>query len=74
MTCTFRRFRFTPPSGARLPLLLLVLAVAIGSAGAARAEITFKKTLFDDKFRSEGCAVGDFNHDGKLDVSAGSVY
>ena len=28
----------------------------------------------DDKFRSEGCCVGDFNHDGKLDIAAGSVY
>ncbi len=41
---------------------------------AARAEIAFKKTVLDDKFRSEGCAVGDFNHDGKLDVSGGFVY
>jgi hypothetical protein len=64
----------TPPTGGRVSLLLLAAATAIGLAGVARAEVTFKKTVFDDKFRSEGCAVGDFNHDGKLDVSAGSVY
>ena len=64
----------TPPTGGRVSLLLVTLAVAVGSAGAARAEVKFKKNVLDDKFRSEGCAVGDFNHDGKLDVSAGTVY
>ena len=41
---------------------------------AKKPEITFKRTQLDDKFRSEGAAVGDFNHDGKMDISAGSVY
>lgn len=36
--------------------------------------ITFKKQVLDTKFRSEGVSVGDFNHDGKMDISAGSVY
>lgn len=34
----------------------------------------FKKTVIEAKFRSEGCAVGDFNNDGLLDIAAGSVW
>ena len=41
---------------------------------APAASIHFKRVQLDDKFRSEGCCVGDFNHDGKLDIAAGSVY
>jgi hypothetical protein len=41
---------------------------------APAADIHFKRVQLDDKFRSEGCCVGDFNHDGKLDIAAGSVY
>jgi hypothetical protein len=36
--------------------------------------IHFKKTVIDTKFRGEGVAVGDFNHDGKLDIAVGNVY
>ncbi len=36
--------------------------------------IHWKKTVLDTKFRGEGVAVGDFNHDGKLDIAAGNVY
>jgi FG-GAP-like repeat len=74
MICRRHLDAFTSPTGVRVSLVLLALALAVGSAGAARGEITFKKTVLDDKFRSEGCAVGDFNHDGKLDVSAGTIY
>ncbi len=41
---------------------------------AAGKKIHFKKTQLDTKFRGEGVAVGDFNHDGKLDIAVGSVY
>ncbi len=40
----------------------------------ADEKIAFDKTRLDAKFRSEGVAIGDFNHDGKLDIAAGSVY
>ena len=40
----------------------------------AAADPTWKRTKLDDKFRSEGVAVADFNHDGKADIAAGSVY
>ena len=57
-------------------LSLMVIAGAWGSAaqGAEPAEVSFAKTVLDTAFRSEGVAVGDFNSDGKLDISAGSVY
>jgi len=36
--------------------------------------ISFKRTKLDGTFRSEGACVGDFNHDGKMDIAGGSVY
>ena len=36
--------------------------------------ISFKRTVLDELFRSEGVAVGDFNHDGKNDIAAGYVW
>jgi hypothetical protein len=60
----------------RLPLVILALtALALPvSAAEKTAKVSFKKTLLDPKFRSEGVATADFNKDGKLDIAAGSVY
>lgn len=54
----------------------MACAVVGGSAvlPAVAAELKFKRTVLDEKFRSEGVAVGDFNKDGKLDIAAGSVW
>ena len=60
-----------------LPAAAMAILLASGLARAeekASAKIRFKRTQLDAKFRSEGAAVGDFNHDGKMDISAGSVY
>lgn len=56
--------------------LALVMAATGGAFAAEKkaAKLTFQRTQLDSKFRSEGVAAGDFNHDGKLDVAAGSVY
>ena len=56
--------------------LVVALAVLIPTWCTAEdgSSISFKRTQLDTKFRSEGVAVGDFNHDGKMDISAGSVY
>ncbi|MHB1033635.1 MAG: FG-GAP repeat domain-containing protein [Pirellulales bacterium] len=52
-----------------------VVAVSLLAQAAEKSpQVTFKRTRLDAKFRSEGVAVGDFNHDGKLDIAAGSVY
>ena len=57
------------------PLLMIAAACfASPTVAADGAKISFKRTQLDTKFRSEGTSVGDFNHDGKMDISAGSVY
>lgn len=62
----------------RWAFLICAVVVAAASsllhAGEGSPKISFKRTQLDNIFRSEGSAVGDFNHDGKLDISAGSVY
>src|ERR1700676_2321418 len=54
--------------------LLAYSSAATTLAAEGSTKISFKKTQLEAKFRSEGVAVGDFNHDGKLDIAAGSVY
>ena len=49
----------------------LVLGAA---AQQPTGKISFKKTVLDTVFRSEGVAVGDFNHDGQQDIAAGYVW
>ena len=56
-------------------ILAVSLSTALSLAGdAADTNISFTKTHIDGVFRSEGVAAGDFNHDGKMDIAAGSVY
>ena len=57
-------------------LLLLAATVAVASAAPAKdpPTITWKKTVLDPKFRSEGVAVADVNKDGKLDVLVGEFW
>lgn len=58
-------------------LFLAALAICQHSALAQAVpgkSITFQKTVLDTVFRSEGVAVGDFNHDGKPDIAAGTVW
>jgi hypothetical protein len=48
--------------------------VLLASVAQAAPPITFKKTVLDTKFRSEGVAIGDFNHDGKMDIAVSDAY
>ena len=55
----------------------LALALAPSTVAAPKAEdakITWKKTVLDAKFRSEGVAVADVNKDGKIDVLNGEYW
>jgi hypothetical protein len=57
-----------------MKLFAIAAALFIPLAGADSGEIGFKKTILDREFRSEGVAVADVNHDGKLDVLAGALW
>jgi hypothetical protein len=62
--------------GTLLPLaLLLSVCLAADEPGAVPGtEITWKKTVLDKTFRSEGVAVADVNGDGKMDILNGEVW
>ena len=53
----------------------LSLATSFSTASAEDYVLrTFKKIKLTDKFYSEGMYFGDFNHDGKTDVTGGSLW
>lgn len=53
---------------------LTVMLAAQAKEPIAPSRITWKKTVLDNKFRSEGVAVADVNKDGKLDVLNGEYW
>ena len=66
-------FRLLPALAA---LIVAVVAVVPAESADAKAAptITWKKTILDRKFRSEGVAVADVNKDGKIDVLNGEYW
>ncbi|WP_437193226.1 PVC-type heme-binding CxxCH protein [Planctomicrobium sp. SH527] len=40
----------------------------------AGQKIRWKKSVLDHLFRSEGCAVADFDNDGDMDIAAGAIW
>jgi hypothetical protein len=44
------------------------------SPGVPAAAISWKKTVIDTKFRSEGVAIADVNKDGKMDILTGEWW
>jgi hypothetical protein len=55
-------------------LIVVILPVLLLAVPAPAAQVSFEKIVIDKTFRSEGVAVGDINHDGKLDIFAGDVW
>lgn len=71
------------PRSALVVLLALValaggirspLAEALAPKAEAEVKITWKKTVLDEKFRSEGVTIADVNKDGKIDVLNGEYW
>lgn len=58
------------------PLALAIAAATLAAPPPAKspADISWKKTVLDSKFRSEGVAVADVNKDGKVDVMVGEWW
>src|SRR5437763_12718930 len=54
--------------------LTLVLTVLPAAGEKKAADITWKKTVLDRAFRSEGVAIADVNRDGKIDILNGEMW
>jgi hypothetical protein len=61
-----------------LPSLLLPAALSVLPASGAddeeKTNVSWKKTVVDKAFRSEGVAVADVNKDGKMDILVGDFW
>jgi hypothetical protein len=55
-------------------LVTAALLPAVPNEKIAEPVITWKKTVLDTKFRSEGVAIADVNKDGKIDVLNGEYW
>jgi len=55
-----------------LPLFALSAAITRGQQPVPSGEFT--KIQLTDQFWAEGAAIGDFNHDGKMDVTYGPYW
>src|ERR1700712_259859 len=54
--------------------VLLATSFAIADDKDSKSPVTWKKTVIEGKFRSEGVAVADVNKDGKPDVLIGDSW
>ncbi len=59
---------------AAVGLSVIVLTMASARGSDTNTPVTWKKTVIEGKFRSEGVAIADVNHDGKLDVLIGDSW
>ena len=69
--------RFVPACLFRLATffgLAVVLTPAPAAPAPEEVKITWKKTVLDHRFRSEGVAIADVNKDGKMDVLNGEYW
>ena len=55
-------------------LVASILGAPVSAQGPQATKITWKKTVVDKVFRSEGVAVADVNKDGKPDIIVGDVW
>ena len=55
------------------PALVILLAASFAVSSPA-GPVAFERIVVDTTFRAEGVAVGDINHDSKLDIFSGDVW
>src|SRR5512140_2933931 len=62
--------------GSMIRILLAAVLFSAVTVSAATTELlhSFKKVRATDQFWAEGAAIGDFNHDGKVDVASGAYW
>ena len=58
----------------RILLAAILLSAAPAFAGTTELLHSFKKVRATDQFWAEGAAIGDFNHDGKMDIVSGAYW
>jgi hypothetical protein len=68
------RWRLLLWSVLSLPALTVLFVQAGAETGVAADKISWKKTVVDKTFRSEGVAIADVNKDGKMDILVGDVW
>lgn len=56
------------------PIALAISMSAVLCSSALADEVGFAKTQLDNRFRSEGVAVADFNNDGHMDIACADLY
>jgi hypothetical protein len=61
-------------SGAVVGLSIILLTAAHSCGGDKGTPVSWKKTVIEGKFRSEGVALADVNKDGKLDILIGDSW
>jgi hypothetical protein len=66
--------RFPTGTTAVACVFALSFAATFARAGDNDTPITWKKTVIEGKFRSEGVAVADVNKDGKIDIMIGDSW
>jgi hypothetical protein len=57
-----------------LPLCVVSPDAADEPKGSEGPVVSWKKTVIEPKFRSEGVAIADVNRDGRMDILAGEVW
>ena len=52
----------------------VIISFLLAAFIKCHSQISFKKHIISSRFVSEGAAVGDVNHDGKIDILAGNYW